>query len=145
MQSTKRSAQEMERDSSVIVMGLDNAGGRGTEGKQDAWGGVLGVTKGLYGKFGDRVMDTPISEIVIHRCRGRRCRLRDASGCRDDVRGLSGSLFRPVDEPGCQVPLHVRRQGGDAGGDAYHVTAVVSGPRPSTPRCCTTFLPTSPG
>jgi len=43
-------------------MGLDNAGGRGTEGEQDAWGGVLGVTKGLYAKFGDRVMDTPISE-----------------------------------------------------------------------------------
>jgi pyruvate dehydrogenase E1 component beta subunit len=55
-------SEEMERDSSVIVMGLDNAGGRGTEGKQDAWGGVLGVTKGLYGKFGDRVIDTPISE-----------------------------------------------------------------------------------
>jgi pyruvate dehydrogenase E1 component beta subunit len=28
----------------------------------DAWGGVLRVTKGLWGKFGDRVMDTPISE-----------------------------------------------------------------------------------
>jgi pyruvate dehydrogenase E1 component beta subunit len=55
-------SEEMERDSSVIVMGLDNAGGRGTEGKQDAWGGVLGVTKGLYGKYGDRVIDTPISE-----------------------------------------------------------------------------------
>jgi pyruvate dehydrogenase E1 component beta subunit len=55
-------SQEMERDKSVIVMGLDNAGGRGTEGEKDAWGGVLGVTKGLYGKYGDRVMDTPISE-----------------------------------------------------------------------------------
>ncbi len=55
-------SQEMERDSKIIVMGLDNAGGRGTEGVMDAWGGVLGVTKGLYAKFGDRVMDTPISE-----------------------------------------------------------------------------------
>jgi pyruvate dehydrogenase E1 component beta subunit len=55
-------AQELERDESVIVMGLDNAGGRGTEGEKDAWGGVLGVTKGLYAKFGDRIMDTPISE-----------------------------------------------------------------------------------
>jgi pyruvate dehydrogenase E1 component beta subunit len=55
-------AQELARDESVIVMGLDNAGGRGTEGEKDAWGGVLGVTKGLYGKFGDRIMDTPISE-----------------------------------------------------------------------------------
>jgi pyruvate dehydrogenase E1 component beta subunit len=28
----------------------------------DAWGGVLGVTKGLYAKHGDRIMDTPITE-----------------------------------------------------------------------------------
>jgi acetoin:2,6-dichlorophenolindophenol oxidoreductase subunit beta len=55
-------AQEMERDSSVIVMGEDNVGGHGSPGELDAWGGVLGVTKGLYGKFGDRIMDTPISE-----------------------------------------------------------------------------------
>jgi pyruvate dehydrogenase E1 component beta subunit len=55
-------AQEMERDSSVIVMGEDNVGGHGSPGTLDAWGGVLGVTKGLYGKFGDRIMDTPISE-----------------------------------------------------------------------------------
>jgi acetoin:2,6-dichlorophenolindophenol oxidoreductase subunit beta len=55
-------SQEMERDDKVIVIGLDVAGGRGTEGVMDSWGGVLGVTKGLYGKFGDRVMDTPISE-----------------------------------------------------------------------------------
>lgn len=55
-------AQEMERDPTVIVMGEDVAGGCGTEGDMDAWGGVLGVTKGLWGKFGDRVLDTPISE-----------------------------------------------------------------------------------
>jgi acetoin:2,6-dichlorophenolindophenol oxidoreductase subunit beta len=55
-------AQEMARDPSVIVMGEDNVGGMGADGEKDAWGGVLGVTKGLYPKFGDRVMDTPISE-----------------------------------------------------------------------------------
>ncbi|TCO81374.1 pyruvate dehydrogenase E1 component beta subunit [Plasticicumulans lactativorans] len=55
-------AQEMARDSSVIAMGEDNVGGAGAEGEKDAWGGVLGVTKGLYGRFGDRIMDTPISE-----------------------------------------------------------------------------------
>jgi pyruvate/2-oxoglutarate/acetoin dehydrogenase E1 component len=55
-------SQEMERDEKVIVMGLDNVGGSGSPGTMDAWGGVLGVTKGLYGKFGDRVIDTPISE-----------------------------------------------------------------------------------
>ncbi len=55
-------SQEMARDEKVIVMGLDVAGGRGTQGVMDAWGGVLGVTKGLYAKYGDRVIDTPISE-----------------------------------------------------------------------------------
>jgi acetoin:2,6-dichlorophenolindophenol oxidoreductase subunit beta len=55
-------AQEMERDERVIVMGEDNAGGEGSPGEMDAWGGVLGVTKGLYGKFPGRVLDTPISE-----------------------------------------------------------------------------------
>jgi uncharacterized membrane protein len=52
----------MERDESVIVMGEDNAGGEGSPGEEDAWGGVLGVTKGLYHKFPGRVLDTPISE-----------------------------------------------------------------------------------
>jgi acetoin:2,6-dichlorophenolindophenol oxidoreductase subunit beta len=55
-------AQEMERDPRVIVMGEDNAGGEGAPGDHDAWGGVLGVTKGLYHKFPGRVLDTPISE-----------------------------------------------------------------------------------
>jgi len=55
-------AQEMERDKTVIMMGEDVAGGAGAPGEDDAWGGVLGVTKGLHGKFGDRVMDTPITE-----------------------------------------------------------------------------------
>jgi pyruvate dehydrogenase E1 component beta subunit len=54
--------QEMERDPTVVIMGEDIAGGRGTEGEQEAWGGVLGVTKGLYKKYGDRVLDTPITE-----------------------------------------------------------------------------------
>ena len=55
-------AQEMERDKTVILMGEDVAGGSGTQGQMDAWGGPLGITKGLWGKFPDRVMDTPISE-----------------------------------------------------------------------------------
>jgi pyruvate/2-oxoglutarate/acetoin dehydrogenase E1 component len=54
--------QEMERDERVIVMGEDNAGGAGAPGEDDAWGGVLGVTKGLYHRFPGRVLDTPISE-----------------------------------------------------------------------------------
>lgn len=54
--------QEMARDPTVIVMGEDIVGGTGSPGEADAWGGVLGVTKGLYAKHGDRLMDTPLSE-----------------------------------------------------------------------------------
>jgi pyruvate/2-oxoglutarate/acetoin dehydrogenase E1 component len=55
--------QEMERDPRVVIMGEDVAGGAGAPGEQDAWGGPLGVTKGLMPKFGrDRVLDTPITE-----------------------------------------------------------------------------------
>ena len=54
--------QEMERDQSVIAMGEDVIGGSGADGEMDAWGGPFGFTKGLYGKFGDRIMDTPITE-----------------------------------------------------------------------------------
>ncbi|UZE20659.1 alpha-ketoacid dehydrogenase subunit beta [Pseudomonas sp. B21-054] len=56
-------AQEMRRDSSVFIMGEDVAGGAGAPGENDAWGGVLGVTKGLYDQFPGRVLDTPLSEI----------------------------------------------------------------------------------
>ncbi len=56
--------QEMRRDDTIILMGEDVAGGSGQPKEmQDAWGGVLGVTKGLYTEFGaERVLDTPISE-----------------------------------------------------------------------------------
>ena len=55
--------QEMTRDPRVILMGEDVSGGTGSPGEQDAWGGPLGVTKGLHSKFGAaRVLDTPISE-----------------------------------------------------------------------------------
>ncbi len=55
--------QEMERDSRVVLMGEDVAGGAGAPGEDDAWGGPLGVTKGLMPRFGrERVLDTPITE-----------------------------------------------------------------------------------
>ncbi|MFN8489679.1 MAG: alpha-ketoacid dehydrogenase subunit beta [Caldilineaceae bacterium] len=58
-------AVEMARDSSVILMGEDVSGAPHTDDElhSDAWGGVLGVTKGLVHKFTkDRVRDTPITE-----------------------------------------------------------------------------------
>src|ERR671923_1216533 len=58
-------AVEMQRDPDVVLMGEDVAGGATVPGfeQEDAWGGVLGVTKGLVQQFGrERVLDTPISE-----------------------------------------------------------------------------------
>ncbi|ARK20934.1 alpha-ketoacid dehydrogenase subunit beta [Sporosarcina ureae] len=60
--------QAMEKDENVLLLGEDIAGGAGVahleENNEDAWGGVMGVTKGLMPKYGrERVIDTPISEI----------------------------------------------------------------------------------
>ena len=56
---------EMERDSKVILLGEDIAGGAGIEhlDGDECEGGSMGATKGLVKKFGrNRVIDTPISE-----------------------------------------------------------------------------------
>ncbi len=56
----------LQSDPDVILMGEDIAGGGGREdqGIEEAWGGILGITKGLYTKYGaSRVRDTPISEM----------------------------------------------------------------------------------
>ncbi|WP_243292629.1 alpha-ketoacid dehydrogenase subunit beta [Bacillus sp. FJAT-47783] len=55
----------VRKDENVILMGEDVAGGAQVDHLQDdeAWGGVLGVTKGLVQEFGrDRILDTPIAE-----------------------------------------------------------------------------------
>ncbi len=54
--------QEMARDPTVCIFGEDVVGGAGAAGVMDAWGGVMGLTKGIYEKYPDRIMDTPISE-----------------------------------------------------------------------------------
>ena len=56
-------AQEMERDPTRHRDGRGQRRRRwARRARTDAWGGVLGVTKGLYHKFPGRVLDTPISE-----------------------------------------------------------------------------------
>ena len=47
----------MRRDENVILIGEDVAGGAQVDHLQDdeAWGGVLGVTKGLVQEFGEIV------------------------------------------------------------------------------------------
>src|SRR3954463_12960342 len=58
--------QEMRRDPTIIVIGEDVAGGAASEGQRDAYGGVLGVTKGLIGEVGEaRVIAPPIPESAI--------------------------------------------------------------------------------
>lgn len=55
----------MENDHNVILMGEDVAGGARVDHLKgdEAWGGVMGVTRGLVKEFGrKRVLDTPISE-----------------------------------------------------------------------------------
>lgn len=54
--------QEMTRDPTVIMLGEDIVGGAGAPGEDDAWGGVLGVSKGLYHKHPHQMIDTPLSE-----------------------------------------------------------------------------------
>ncbi len=59
-------AEEMRRDERVLLLGEDVVGGaaRAHLESTDAWGGVMGVTRGLVSEFGrDRVRDTPISEM----------------------------------------------------------------------------------
>jgi pyruvate dehydrogenase E1 component beta subunit len=56
----------LESDPDVILIGEDIAGGggRADQGIEEAWGGIMGATKGLYRRFGpERVRDTPISEM----------------------------------------------------------------------------------
>ncbi len=58
-------AIEMERDAKVVLFGEDVSGAPHSDKEEhfDAWGGVLGVTKGLADRFGrERVIDTPITE-----------------------------------------------------------------------------------
>ena len=115
--------QEMERDPTVILMGEDIAGGAGGGGEQEAWGRSL------------RALQGPLQEVrrpraryaaVGGRVRRRRGSARPTCGMRPgrgvDVHSTSwGVCFRSDLQPGGEVPLHVRRQGGDAGGDSHHV------------------------
>lgn len=58
----------MRQDPNVILLGEDVAGGAGVDHLADdeAWGGALGVTKGLVQEFGrNRVLDTPITEAAF--------------------------------------------------------------------------------
>ena len=57
--------QEMKRDPTVIMMGEDIVGGTGALGEDDAWGGVLGVSKGLYAKYPNQMIDTRSRKVLM--------------------------------------------------------------------------------
>ena len=55
----------LREDPKVVLLGEDIAGGAMVDHlvNEDAWGGPMGVTKGLVQEFGrDRILDTPITE-----------------------------------------------------------------------------------
>lgn len=62
-------ADAMREDKDVVLMGEDLRGGKGGTNPDpdvEAFGGVFGVTEGLWTEFGDdRVIDTPITESAI--------------------------------------------------------------------------------
>jgi acetoin:2,6-dichlorophenolindophenol oxidoreductase subunit beta len=55
-------SQEMARDPSVVSFGEDNIGGMGCDGKL---GNAWGPTQGLYEKFPNQILDTPITEAAF--------------------------------------------------------------------------------
>ena len=55
-------SQELERDPAVFLLGEDNVGGTGCDGKL---GNAWGPTKGLHERFPDRILDTPITEAAF--------------------------------------------------------------------------------
>ena len=126
--------QEMQRDPTVILMGEDIAGGTGSPGEEEAWGGAMGLYKGLYKKYGDRVLDTPLSEaaFVGAAVGAATCGMRPVAELM--FIDFLGRLFRSDLQPGGQVPLHVRGQGGNAGGHPHHVRRGTLRRRPSIRR-----------
>lgn len=59
-------AAQMRKDQRVVLIGEDVSGNAGGTGEDDAFGGAMGLYKGLVGEFGrNRVIDTPISEAAF--------------------------------------------------------------------------------
>jgi len=115
----------MRADENVILLGEDVAGGAQVDHLQDdeAWGGVLGVTKGLVQEFGrERVLDTPITEAgyigaaMAAAATGMRpiaeLMFNDFIGsCLDQVMN-QGAKFRYMFGGKAQVPITIRTMHG---------------------------------
>ena len=124
--STRRSRRRWSATRRSSCSARTSSAAPARPGEDDAWGGVLGVTKGLYGQFPDRILDTPISESAfIGAAVGAA-----ASGLRPVAElmfvDFMGVCFDQIFNQGGEVPLHVRRQGEDAGRDPHDVRAPAS-------------------
>jgi acetoin:2,6-dichlorophenolindophenol oxidoreductase subunit beta len=115
----------MRNDENVILLGEDVAGGAQVDHLQDdeAWGGVLGVTKGLVQEFGrDRILDTPITEAgyvgaaMAAAATGLRpiaeLMFNDFIGCCLDQVMNQGAKFRYMFGGKAQVPVVIRTMHG---------------------------------
>ena len=115
----------MRSDENVILLGEDVAGGAQIDHLQDdeAWGGVLGVTKGLVQEFGrDRILDTPITEAgyvgaaMAAAATGLRpiaeLMFNDFIGCCLDQVMNQGAKFRYMFGGKAQVPVVIRTMHG---------------------------------
>ncbi|MDA7026658.1 alpha-ketoacid dehydrogenase subunit beta [Bacillus sp. CLL-7-23] len=111
----------MKKDDHVILVGEDVAGGADVDHLHDdeAWGGVLGVTKGLVQEFGrERVLDTPISEAgyigaaIAAASTGLRpvaeLMFNDFIGCCLDQVLNQGAKFRYMFGGKAEVPITIR-------------------------------------
>ena len=63
--STRRSHRRWSATRRLLCSARTTSAAPAPGEDDDAWGGVLGVTKGLFGKYPDRVLDTPISELAF--------------------------------------------------------------------------------
>jgi pyruvate dehydrogenase E1 component beta subunit len=115
----------MRENPDVILMGEDVAGGADVEHllEDEAWGGVMGVTKGLVQEFGRmRVLDTPISEAayigaaVTAAATGLRpiaeLMFNDFIGCCLDQVMNQGAKLRYMFGGKAQVPVTIRTMHG---------------------------------
>ena len=118
----------------------------GAPGEDDAWGGVLGVTKGLYRQVpgpGDRHADHRVGVSSARRRAPRRPGLRPVAELM--FVDFLGVCLDQIFNQAAQVPLHVRRQGRDADGHPRRCSAPASARPRSTRRRCIRSSPTSRG
>jgi hypothetical protein len=100
----------MIRDERVFLMGEDVG----------AYGGCYAVSKGLMDEFGeDRIRDTPLSEVRLHRGRDRRGGGGAAAHRGADDGQLQPAGARPDHEHGGHHPAHVGRAVRRAAGDPH--------------------------